>query len=69
LQGENGKMQSKTAIKRLLKIEKIAIQDVYFERDDKGDIFIVAVCPYSREKQRCPKISPRKNSQTHSKIP
>ena len=47
-------MHTKTLIKRLLKIDKIVIQDVYFEDDIAEEIFIIQARPQSREANCCP---------------
>jgi len=47
-------MHTSTAIKRLLRIDKIAIESVYFEDKNNEEIFIVKVRPVKREVNRCP---------------
>ena len=47
-------MHTKSLIKRLLKIEKIVIIDIYFETTDKEDMLIVCAKPPSRDTRRCP---------------
>lgn len=47
-------MHTKSAFKRLLKIEKIIIENVYFESKNDEEIFIVHTKPLSRDRNRCP---------------
>jgi len=47
-------MHTNTLIKRLLNIDKIIIENMYFEEVDEENIFVVAVRPSKRETQRCP---------------
>ena len=47
-------MHTKSAFKRLLRIEKIVIENVYFEEKNEEEIFIVRAKPPSRERKRCP---------------
>ena len=47
-------MHTKSVIKRLLRIEKIVIENVYFENKNDEEIFIVQAKPTSRESNRCP---------------
>ena len=47
------------AFKKLLRIEKIVVENVYFEGIDDEEIFIVRVRPEKREKNRCPKCGKR----------
>jgi len=47
-------MHKKSLIKRLLKIDKIAIDEVYFEMTDEEEMLIIRARPLSREQQRCP---------------
>ena len=47
-------MHINTVIKRLLRIEKIVVEDVYFEDAVGEEAFIVQARPPSREKRRCP---------------
>jgi transposase len=49
-----GKLQTKSLIKRLLKIENVVIRDSYFERVSGEDILIVRIRPFSRQGGRCP---------------
>jgi transposase len=49
-------MHANSVIKKLLRIEKIAIEDMYFEmRNEEEEDFIVKVRPLKRETGRCPK--------------
>jgi transposase len=47
-------MHAKTAFKKLLKIDKMVIKNVYFEDNDGGEIFVVRAKPIKRELNRCP---------------
>lgn len=47
-------MQTKSLIKRLLKIENVVISGSYFETAGDEDILIVCLRPYSRQAGRCP---------------
>jgi len=47
-------MHTNSLLKRLLKIEKIVIKDVYFENCDEDDICIIRARPPSRDMHRCP---------------
>jgi transposase len=46
-------MHTKTAFKKLLKIDKITIENVYFEEIKDEEIFVVRVRPIKRELNRC----------------
>jgi len=48
-------MHTNSVIKRLLKIDKIVIENMYFEESKVGEKFIVKVRPIKRELNRCPK--------------
>lgn len=52
-------MHTKSAFKRLLRIDKIVIENVYFEQKTDEEIFIVRAKPPSRERNRCPKCGRR----------
>jgi len=52
-------LHAKMAFKKLLRIEKIVVENVYFEGIDDEEIFIVRVRPEKREKNRCPKCGKR----------
>ena len=52
-------MHSKSLIKRLLKIERIAIEDVYFEVVKEEDILVVRARPLIRDTLRCPHCGKR----------
>ena len=47
-------MHTKTLTKRLLKIEKIVIEDVRFEPAEEEEILVVRARPMSRDVRRCP---------------
>ena len=51
-------MHTKTAFKKLLQIDKITIEDVYFETQ-KEEIFIIKIRSTNRERSRCPKCGKR----------
>ena len=51
---ERVKLHANTVIKRLLKIDQIAIKSVYFEIIDESETLIVRVRLYSRQASRCP---------------
>ena len=47
-------MHTNSLLKRLLKIEKIVIENVYFEGNENEEILIIAARPLKRDTQRCP---------------
>jgi len=47
-------MHANSVIKKLLKIEKIVIETMYFDSSNNNEIFIVKVRPVKRELNRCP---------------
>ena len=47
-------MHMKMAIKRLLRIEKIVVEDVYFEGETEEETSIIQARPPSRDTRRCP---------------
>jgi transposase len=47
-------MHTSTLIKRLLRIDRIVIEDVWFEDVKEEEIFVIGVRPISREQNRCP---------------
>ena len=47
-------MHTKSAFKRLLRIEKIVIENVYFDDMSDEEIFVIRAKPPSRERNRCP---------------
>lgn len=47
-------MRTKSVLKQLLRVDKVAIEDVYFETIGEEEIFIVRARPYSRDVCRCP---------------
>jgi len=47
-------MHTNSLLKRLLRIEKIAIEKCYFEEEKDNELLIIRVRPYSRETSRCP---------------
>lgn len=48
-------MHTKSLVKRLLKVERIVIEDVGFETREDEDILVIRARPMSRDMQRCPK--------------
>ena len=52
-------MHSKSLIKRLLRIDKIAIENVYFEEVDEEEILVVRARPPVRDTLRCPHCGKR----------
>lgn len=52
-------MHTKMLIKRLLKIDKIAIEKVCFESINEEEILVIGARPLSRETQRCPHCGKR----------
>lgn len=52
-------MHTKSLIKRLLRIERIVIENVYFEADEKEEILVVKVRPLVRDRLRCPHCGKR----------
>lgn len=55
--GSVAKLQTKSVIRRLLKVEKITIEDVYFEAQNGEEIVVIRARPLSRERNRCPLCS------------
>jgi len=52
-------------IKKLLRVTKVAVENIYFEDNNKGEICIIKVRPHIRETNRCPlcgRISPKYDS-------
>jgi len=47
-------MHTSSLIKRLLRIDKIVIEDVYFEVNNEEEVCIIAARPLSRDTNRCP---------------
>lgn len=47
-------MHTSSVIKKLLRIEEIVIENMYFEEVINGEVFIVKVRPIKREVNRCP---------------
>jgi len=47
-------MHTNSLVKRLLKVEKIVIENVYFENDTEEEILIIKARPLSRDTNRCP---------------
>jgi len=47
-------MHTKSLIKRLLKIENIVIESIYFENDIEEEIFIIVTRPLKRDLNCCP---------------
>jgi len=60
-------MHTNSVIKKLLRIDKIVIENLYFEEAKSGEIFIVKVRPVKRELNRCPKCARRCPGYTDSK--
>jgi len=52
-------MHTNSLIKRLLKIENIVIEGVYFDDDTEEDICVIQAHPLSRDTHRCPICSKR----------
>ena len=50
----SGQMHTSSLIKRLLRIEKIVIEDIYFEDVAEEEMLIIRVRPQSRDAHRCP---------------
>jgi transposase len=51
---EVDKLHTNSLIKRLLRIDHIAIESVFFEMIEEEEVLIVRVRPYSRQASRCP---------------
>jgi transposase len=47
-------LHTKTLIKRLLKIDRITIEEAYFEEVNEEEHFIIRARPFSRDTFRCP---------------
>jgi transposase len=47
-------LHTKTLLKQLLKVDKITIENAYFESNKDEEILVVKVRPFTREKSRCP---------------
>ena len=47
-------MHANSLVKRLLRVEKTVVEEVYFEAMGEEEIFIVRVRPMSRDTHRCP---------------
>jgi transposase len=58
---EWAKMHSKSLIKRLLKIDKITVANVYFETVNEEEMLIVRAGPLIRDSLRCPHCGKRCN--------
>ena len=54
MQLKGAQMHTKLLLKRLLRIDKMAIESVYFETLDEEDSLVVRARPFSRESKRCP---------------
>jgi len=52
-------MRTKSLIKRLLRIDKIVIEEVNFEAKDDEEIMVINARPFSRSTKRCPKCEKR----------
>ena len=51
---ERDKLHTNSLIKRLLRVDNIAVESVYFEESEGEDSLVVRVRPYSRQTGRCP---------------
>jgi transposase len=60
-------MHTNSVIKKLLKIEKIVIENMYFDDTNNDEIFVVKVRPVKRELNRCPKCGKSCPGYTDSK--
>ena len=60
-------MHTKSLTKRLLRMEKIAIEDVNFEIMGEEEILVIKARPMSRDTNRCPKCGKRCNGYDSSK--
>ena len=47
-------MHTNSLVKKLLGVDKIAIENVYFEGTENDETFIAKVRPFTRETRRCP---------------
>jgi transposase len=54
-------MHTTSLVKRLLHIEKIAVEDVRFETKSAEEILVITARPLSRDTHRCPKCGKRCN--------
>ena len=62
-------MHTKSLTKRLLRIDKIAIENVSFEISNDEEILVIKARPMSRDTNRCPKCSKRcKGYDSSSKV-
>jgi len=52
-------MHTKSLIKRLLKVDKIVIEDICFETAGEEEMLVIGARPLSRDAYRCPKCSRR----------
>jgi transposase len=52
-------MHTKPLIKRLLRIDKIVIEDVFFEMTGDEETLVIKARPMSRDTKRCPKCNKR----------
>jgi transposase len=57
--GRRTKLHTKSVIKQLLRINKITIENAYFEAVDTEEIFIVKVRQFARDTCRCPHCGKR----------
>jgi len=60
-------MHTNSVIKRLLRIEKIVIENMYFDSDKNDEVLVIKVRPIMREIKRCPKCGIRCPGYTDSK--
>ena len=52
-------MHTKSLIKHLLKIDRIIIEEAYFEEENEEEILIICARPFSRDTFRCPQCGKR----------
>jgi len=52
-------MHTKALLKRLLRVDKIAIENAYFEEVNEEEILVIKARPMSRDTSRCPKCGKR----------
>jgi hypothetical protein len=60
-------MHTNSVMKKLLRLDKIVIENMYFESVNDDEIFIVKVRPVMRELNRCPRRGTRCPGYTDSK--
>ena len=52
-------MHTKTLIKQLLRVDRMAIEKIHFEKDNEEEILVIGARPYVRDTGRCPKCGKR----------